>query len=267
MEEEIHSPAGGNPVSPFQKIGSEKLLSGRIEESIESAIRKKQYLAGQKLPTEGELCKLFSVSRTVVREAFRRLSARGLVVIRQGSGAYVNEISSESAIDSINLYLELTDDGNMIFDIIRARQLFEPEIAGLAALYRTTGELEELAGNMEELRNCPLDDIEKETEIDSRFHILIAKATHNTVVSLLMRPVFDSMPRFKRSIFAKNKIDDRQAEKRRLIQFHEDIYQAINSGDSREAAYAMQTHIKRSERNFLDSLKPGVEGLKPGVDG
>src|ERR1700727_1712335 len=138
---------------PFQKIGSEKLLSGKIEESIELAIRKKQYLAGQKLPTEGELCKLFSVSRTVVREAFRRLSARGLVVIRQGSGAFVNEISSESAIGSINLYLELTDTGNMIFDINRARELFEPEIAGMAALHRTAGELEQLAANMQELRD------------------------------------------------------------------------------------------------------------------
>jgi len=154
--------------TPFQKIGSEKLLSGKIEESIELAIRKKQYLAGQKLPTEGELCKLFSVSRTVVREAFRRLSARGLVVIKQGSGAYVNELSSESAIGSINLFLELTDDGNLIFDIIRARQLFEPEIAGQAALNRTAGELEELAANLEEMKHSSTGDIESQTVIDCR---------------------------------------------------------------------------------------------------
>ena len=70
--------------SPFKKIGSDKLLSGKIEESIELAIRKKQYKAGEKLPTEGELCKSFGVSRTVVREALRKLSARGLVVIKQG---------------------------------------------------------------------------------------------------------------------------------------------------------------------------------------
>lgn len=243
-----------NPDIPL-KAGSEKLLSGQIEESIETAIRKKQYLAGQKLPTEGELCKLFSVSRTVVREAFRRLSARGLVVIRQGSGAFVNEISSESAIGSINLYLELTDDGNMIFDIIRARELFEPEIAATAALHRTPEDLEQLAANIDELRNCPLEDIERETDIDSRFHIAIAKATRNTVVSLMMMPIFDSLPKVKRSIFTKNKIADRPAEKTLLIQFHEDIYQAIKSGNPMEASYVMRAHLKRGAKNFINSLE------------
>jgi GntR family transcriptional regulator, transcriptional repressor for pyruvate dehydrogenase complex len=242
-------------LTAFQKIGSEKLLSGQIEEAIESAIRKKQYLAGQKLPTEGEFCKLFSVSRTVVREAFRRLSARGLVVIRQGSGAFVNEMSSDSAIGSINLYLELTDDGNMIFDIIRARELFEPEIAALAALHRTDEDLQQLAANLEELRNCPLEDIDRETDIDSRFHLLISKATQNSVVALIMRPVFDSLPKVKRSIFTKNKIDDRPAEKILLIQFHEDIYQAIKRGDSLEASYIMRAHIKRGAKNYFNSLK------------
>ncbi len=244
-----------NPGEVFTKIGSDRLLSGKIEQSIEMAIKNKQYLSGQKLPTEGEFCKLFSVSRTVVREAFRRLSARGLVVIRQGSGAFVNEISSESAIDSINLYLELSDDGNMIFDIIRARQLFEPEIAGMAALHRTEAQLEELEKNMSALRFCEPEDIEGETEIDCRFHILISQASRNPVVSLLMRPIFDTMPRFKGSIFAKNKIGDRETEKSRLVQFHEDIYQAIRKGDPGEASYAMRAHIKRSEKNFLESLK------------
>jgi len=244
-----------NPDTPFQKIGSEKLLSGKIEESIEAAIRNKQYLAGQKLPTEGELCKLFSVSRTVVREAFRRLSARGLVVIRQGSGAFVNEISSESAIGSINLYLELSDDGNMIFDIIRARELFEPEIASTAALHRTDEDLQLLAANLDELRNCPLEDIERETDIDSRFHMLISQATQNTVVALFMKPVFNSLPKVKRSIFSKNKIDDRPAEKNMVIQYHEDIYQAIKRRDPLEAAYIMRAHLKRAAKNYINSLK------------
>jgi len=241
--------------TPFQKIGSEKLLSGKIEESIELAIRKKQYLAGQKLPTEGELCKLFSVSRTVVREAFRRLSARGLVVIKQGSGAYVNELSSESAIGSINLFLELTDDGNLIFDIIRARQLFEPEIAGQAALNRTAAELEELAANLEEMKNSSLGDIESQTVIDCRFHLLIAQATRSNIVPLLMRPIFDNMPKVKHAIFSKKNVDILPAEENKVIQFHEEIFHAIKNSDPREASHAMLAHLKQTEKNFMESLK------------
>jgi GntR family transcriptional repressor for pyruvate dehydrogenase complex len=241
--------------TPFKKIRSDKLLSGQIEESIELAIRKKQYKAGEKLPTEGELCKLFSVSRTAVREALRKVSARGLVVIKQGSGAYVNELSSESAIDSINLFLELTDDGSLIFDIIRARQLFEPEIAGQAALNRTTAELDELQENLDALKNSPLEDIQGQTVIDIHFHSLIAKATHNNIVALLMRPIFDNMPKVKNTIFAKNKLDYLPHEKNMVLKFHQEIYEAIKNADPREASHAMLAHLKYTEKNFMEALK------------
>src|ERR1700761_4393064 len=241
--------------APFHKIGSDKLLSGKIEESIEVAIRKKQYKAGEKLPTEGQLCKLFGVSRTVVREALRKLSARGLVVIKQGSGAYVNELSSESAIDSINLFLELTDDGSLIFDIIRARQLFEPEIAGQAALNRTNAELDELAENLEALKASPHEDIDSQTVIDIRFHSMIASATHNNIVSLLMRPIFENMPKVKQSIFAKNKLDVVPHDQNMVLKFHEEIFEAIKNADPREASHAMLAHLKYTEKNFMDSLK------------
>jgi len=241
--------------TPFQKIGSDKLLSGKIEESIEVAIRKKQYKAGEKLPTEGQLCKLFGVSRTVVREALRKLSARGLVVIKQGSGAYVNELSSESAIDSINLFLELTDDGSLIFDIIRARQLFEPEIAGQAALNRTAAELDELAENLEALKASAKEDIESQTVIDIRFHGLIAKATHNNVVSLLMRPIFENMPKVTRSIYAKNRLEVIPHDQNMVLKFHQEIFEGIKNADPREASHAMLAHLKFTEKNFMDSLK------------
>jgi GntR family transcriptional repressor for pyruvate dehydrogenase complex len=240
--------------TPFKKIGSDQLLSGKIEESIELAIRKKDYRAGEKLPTEGQLCDLFGVSRTVVREALRKLSARGLVVIKRGSGAYVNELSSESAIDSINLFLELTDDGSLIFDIIRARQLFEPEIAGQAALNRTSEELDALAENLEALRASPLEDIDGQTIIDIRFHSLIANATHNNVVALLMRPVFDNMPKVKRSIYAKNDVRYLTHDKGGVLKFHQDIYDAIRNADPREASHAMLAHLKATEKNFKESL-------------
>lgn len=240
--------------TPFKKVGSDQLLSGKIEESIELAIRKKDYRAGEKLPTEGQLCDLFGVSRTVVREALRKLSARGLVVIKRGSGAYVNELSSESAIDSINLFLELTDDGSLIFDIIRARQLFEPEIAGQAALNRTSEELDALAENLEALRASPLEDIDGQTIIDIRFHSLIASATHNNVVALLMRPVFDNMPKVKRSIYAKNDVGYLTHDKGVVLKFHQDIYEAIRNADPREASHAMLAHLKATEKNFKESL-------------
>ena len=143
----------------------------------------------------------------------------------------------------------------MIFDIIKARQMFEPEIAAVAAMNRTEEQLHGLNENVKALKRCPLHDIETEVEIDNKFHLLISGATHNAVVTLLMGPVFEVIPKFKKAIFAKSKMANIKGEKNILIQFHEDIYNAICNKDSREAYYSMREHIKRSERNYRNSLQ------------
>ena len=82
----------------FSKIGTIQTLSQKIERRIEEAIQQRKLRPGDKLPSEKELCASFSVSRTALREALRRLSARGLIEIKKGSGMYVSEIQIEDAI-------------------------------------------------------------------------------------------------------------------------------------------------------------------------
>ncbi|MFW5754222.1 MAG: FadR/GntR family transcriptional regulator, partial [Marinilabiliaceae bacterium] len=122
----------------FSKIGTTQTLSQKIERKIEEAIRQKKLMQGAKLPSEKELCELFGVSRTALREALRRLNARGLIEIRKGSGMYVSEIKIEDAIKSLNLYYDLSFDSNLISQIIEVRRILEPEISRLAARNRTS---------------------------------------------------------------------------------------------------------------------------------
>ncbi|MEZ4997050.1 MAG: GntR family transcriptional regulator [Bacteroidales bacterium] len=73
----------------FSKIGSGLTLSQKIERRIEEAIRQKKLLPGSKLPTEKELCGQFAVSRTALREALRRLSARALLISARKRNVYL----------------------------------------------------------------------------------------------------------------------------------------------------------------------------------
>ena len=62
-------------------------------------------LAGESLPSEGDLSESFGVSRTVIREAMRSLRAQGLVVMSQGSRPRVAEVDARPTVESRALLL------------------------------------------------------------------------------------------------------------------------------------------------------------------
>ncbi|MHB8312205.1 MAG: GntR family transcriptional regulator [Candidatus Dormibacteria bacterium] len=60
-----------------------------VREELRRRILAHEWVAGEQLPTEAELCREFQVSRVTVRSAVQALVARGLVDVRHGSGMYV----------------------------------------------------------------------------------------------------------------------------------------------------------------------------------
>ena len=74
---------------PALRVGTR--LSEQLADALAASIRQGQWRAGEKIPTESALVERFGVSRTVVREALSRLRTLGLIVSRQGSGAFVQD--------------------------------------------------------------------------------------------------------------------------------------------------------------------------------
>ena len=71
-------------------------LADQLYEQILAKIVSGALPEGGKLPSEGQLCELFGVSRPVVREALSRLQADGVVISRHGSGSFVQPQRSSS---------------------------------------------------------------------------------------------------------------------------------------------------------------------------
>ena len=64
-------------------------LYEQIESDIREKIRTKIYAAGEQIPTEMELCKMYGVSRITVRRALDDLIVEGLLERRHGKGTFV----------------------------------------------------------------------------------------------------------------------------------------------------------------------------------
>ena len=214
----------------FTKIGTGLTLSQKIERKIEEAIRQKKLIPGTKLPSEKELCAQFAVSRTALREALRRLSARGLIDIRKGSGIYVTELKIEDAINSLHLFYDLRFNSDLILQIIEVRRLFEPEVARLASRNRTDNDIKTLQKNLTELDKSNPDNTQLEVDIINRFHMNLAKATHNPIVLISLEPVYSLLPRMRNLIYG-----NIEGEKEYTLKYQKELINALKSKDSQKA--------------------------------
>jgi len=89
------------------KINSSLPKYQKIGEHFIQQILAQQFVIGDVLPTEKELCEQFSISRHTAREALRHISKTGLVERRQGSGTTV--VRTEMP-ETINQFVSSIED-------------------------------------------------------------------------------------------------------------------------------------------------------------
>jgi len=228
----------------FPKISSSQTLSQEIVEKIEDVILQKKVLPDEKLPTEKEMCAMFGVSRTALREAIQMLSARGLVNIRKGSGIYVNNYSSDHVIKPMSLFLELNLDRDYVLYVMEVRKMIEPTIARLAAINRTEDDIKKLGKNLEDLKKCPSNNYYKQGQIDRDFHLIIANACKNPIIPIIVTPIFKLMPKIRTLVYAN--VDTAKSE---ALDYHIKIIERIKSKDAEGAYQMMVQHLEVAERH------------------
>jgi GntR family transcriptional repressor for pyruvate dehydrogenase complex len=221
----------------FTSVGTKELLSHKVAAGIEDAIVLKKILPGERLPSEFELCAQFGVSRTAVREALRTLSAKGMISIEKGRGIFVKSISSEHVSDSMHSYLEITGNGNTMLKVIEARMIIEPAIAEYAALHHKKEDIVALHQNLEEMRLNT--DKAEHAKLDMKFHLLIAEASGNNIMPLLLNPIQRLMPEIKKKI-----MKSVPGAKNAALIWHKKIIEAIESRNARKAYLAMKGHLE-----------------------
>src|ERR1700741_826821 len=127
-----HTTLRGAAVKPLRirPLAAEHKLSRALYDQLAGEIRSGRLAPGARLPTEEALTRAARVSRTVVREAVAALRAEGLVVTRQGGGAFV---SAEAQRAPFRIEPERMQTLDNILGVMEVRLGVEMESAGLAA--------------------------------------------------------------------------------------------------------------------------------------
>ena len=221
----------------FNSVGNKELLSQKVATEIEEAILSKKLPPGERLPSELELCSQFGVSRTAVREALRTLSAKGMISIEKGRGIFVKSMSSEHVSNSMHSYLEVTGTRNTMLEVIEARIIIEPAITEYAALHHTEEDIIALRQNLEEMRLNT--DQAEHARLDMKFHLLIAEASGNNIMPLILNPIHRLMPTIKKKIMSSV-----PGAKEAALLWHNKVIEAIESRDPKKAYLAMKGHLE-----------------------
>jgi DNA-binding FadR family transcriptional regulator len=213
-------------------------MSAQIAAHLGARIVSGEFRPGDTLPIESELCQRYGVSRTVIREAVKSLSAKRLIDITPKIGTRVLPFADWNLLDRDVLTWRLSAqfDAKIVEDIFEMRLCLEPRASFLAARDGTAEDLHAIEHHFAELtdafeRNFPID---ATSQADLEFHLAVIRASHNglfvTVGNALKSALRVSSQMLQRH--ATRPAEDLAA--------HDAVRSAIAARDSEEAARAME---------------------------
>ena len=230
----------------FDAIEHAPNLRSGLVDTLAAQIEAGVLVPGQRLPTEQEMVSATGVSRTVVREALASLRARGLIVTRQGLGAFVAKDLPAKAFSIVPTDLESID---AVLRVLELRIGVEAEAAALAAQRRTASDLAAMTAALEAITRAIISG-GTGSEEDLNFHRAISKATANTNFTRLFDTFGTAL--IPRQWARFDRMNDRQRESHaaRMHDEHTAILAAIEAGEPAAARRAMRTHLTRSYSRF-----------------
>ena len=240
-----HARIGDAAVSQANNSAVEDLARG-IRELIDA----RGLGVGDKLPSERELCELFSISRNTVREAMRMLKAYGVVDVRPKVGAVIIDQRMERVFDLFS-FQTIGVSREIFADVQGFRSLLEVMSADLLIGRVTDEDIAEMEAINEEMR--AISNGEDASEYDFRFHLGLLAALGNRSaldVYRTMKPVI-----MKIMVLGKTTAESRA----QTYAQHEAILGALRRRDRIAYQYLAQSHLDFGLENF-SALFAGQDG-------
>ncbi|MCW5770860.1 MAG: FadR family transcriptional regulator [Rhodospirillaceae bacterium] len=221
-------------------------LTREAVERLAAEITSGKLQPGTRLPTEQEMMSAMGVSRTVVREAVSALRAEGLIVTRQGVGAFVagGVMRRPFRIDPEGLRSVAE-----VLNVMELRLGVEVESAGLAAERATPAQMKIIADALKQIDRAIARD-EAAVDEDYALHAAIAAATGNghfeRFLEYLGRHI---IPRQSIRI-EPGRLSSQRAYLEKIQAEHRTIFAAIRDRDPAAARHAMRLHLGNGRERY-----------------
>ena len=215
-------------------MAREKMLADKVADSIYKMIKtENKFEAGEKLPNENEMAKMFGVSRTTLRESVKILATAGVLEIKRGRGTFVSKNIvnvDKTELENINSYKI------KLVDLFEVRLAIEPEVAFWAAQRATDDEIAEI-----EKRGLAVEKTlimhKDRTDDELLFHKSIAEAAHNEFMIELLPMIFKAI---ERGVAISEQITEISDD---TLYDHRSIVRFLKRRDAEGASTAMRLHL------------------------
>ena len=210
----------------------------RIVDALVEAIVERRLMPGTKL-AETQLGQIFSVSRTVVRQALNRLSRDHLVTLEPARGAFV-------ATPSV-------DEARQVFEV---RRMVEASMVRQLCAVITPTQVAELRAHLahehDAVARTDAGGVTGRTRLLADFHVVLARLLGNEVLAQLLADLL-SRSSLISLMYQSSHSAEHSAEE------HVQIVDALARRDARAAVRLMEQHLLSVERNL--HLHPRGGGL------
>lgn len=201
-----------------------------VAEQMEEMILSGQVQTGERLPSESELGSQFSVSRTVVREAIKVLTDKGLVRPEPGRGTFVDRPDSALLVTSMDTIIRVEQCS--LGELLELRRMIEVPAAGLAAERATKTQQEKLICLASVLEHDGMG-VRQFLLSDKALHVAVARATGNELVAVMVGALMELC--WKLQLVPVQTYPNSRPH-------HNAIAKAIQEGDREAAELAMNNH-------------------------
>ena len=165
-------------------------LTHSIVQDLGASIVSGEYSSDKRFLVEDDLCKQFGASRSVLREAVKMLTAKGLVGARPRQGTWVTPENNWNFFDPdvLRWLLERKLDISLLEEFTQVRRAIEPLAAALAAERATENDLALVRNGLERMLAAGRGD-DDPYESDIAFHVAVLAASGNRLIGQLQEMI------------------------------------------------------------------------------